>query len=89
MMSETAKQTKTCLFDQEPCHQSYCLKGNCIELENYESDSRDADPDPDDYFCEAYWDGDQWICPIAGTEDCDWECTAPPGAFSEPPGGAA
>jgi hypothetical protein len=26
--------------------------------------------------CPAYWTGQGWHCPIAGSEDCDWECTA-------------
>ena len=84
-MTELKVETKVCPFDGERCTDRYCLKGHCIERENYESDIQ-CDPDEEDYFCEAYWDGDQWICPIAGTEDCDWECTAPPGAFSQPPG---
>lgn len=83
--TKTMTEQKTCAFSEEPCTAKYCLKGNCIKQENYESACEHADED--EYFCKAYWDGDQWICPIAGTEECDWDCTAPPGAFSQPPGG--
>ncbi len=26
------------------------------------------------FECAAYWDGGHWVCPLAGTEECDWEC---------------
>ena len=26
------------------------------------------------FECARYWDGTGWHCPLAGTEDCDWEC---------------
>ena len=37
------------------------------------------DPEEEEGFqCAAFWVGDEktggWYCPIAGTEDCDWEC---------------
>lgn len=31
------------------------------------------------FECAAYWiKGAGWHCPLAGTEECDWECTDPP-----------
>lgn len=26
------------------------------------------------FECPAYWTGGAWHCPLAGTEECDWEC---------------
>ena len=38
-------------------------------------DCVDDDPDEWKFECAAYWTGTDWHCPLAGTEDCDWECT--------------
>ena len=46
------------------------------EPENFAFDDEDPDYDPDDeqFDCPAFWDGDRFHCPDAGTETCDWEC---------------
>lgn len=43
-------------------------------------DPGDPDDFDDDDFdqgfeCAAYWTGEGWHCPLAGSEECDWECT--------------
>ena len=38
-------------------------------------DDIDGDDDTDAFECAAYWTGAGWHCPLAGSEDCDWECT--------------
>jgi hypothetical protein len=50
------------------------------------SDAADFDDDDGEYDdgldddgnfpfeCPAYWPNGQWVCPLAGTEECDWEC---------------
>lgn len=51
------------------------------------ADFDDHDPDDfdecDEFECAAYWTGARWFCPLAGTEDCDWECTE---TFEDEPG---
>lgn len=40
-------------------------------------DDDDFDDDTDDFDCPRFWvagKGGGWHCPLAGTEDCDWEC---------------
>ena len=37
------------------------------------------DEDEDEYVepefeCAEYWTGSEWYCPLAGTEECDWDC---------------
>jgi hypothetical protein len=39
----------------------------------------DCDPDESEmgelsFECPAFWTGKEWHCPLAGSEDCDWEC---------------
>lgn len=48
------------------------------------------DPEEDEGFeCAAFWVGDEktggWYCPIAGTEDCDWDCPGHPADIEETP----
>ena len=26
------------------------------------------------FECARWWTGTEWHCPLAGTEECDWEC---------------
>lgn len=26
------------------------------------------------FECASWWTGTEWHCPLAGTEECDWEC---------------
>lgn len=40
----------------------------------YDCDGED-DADEFAFECAAYWTGKEWHCPLAGTEECDWECT--------------
>jgi hypothetical protein len=28
----------------------------------------------DDFDCPMYWTGSEWHCPLAGSEECDWDC---------------
>jgi len=43
---------------------------------DYPYDDDDLDDDGNIPFeCAAYWIGGAWHCPLAGTEECDWECT--------------
>lgn len=35
------------------------------------------------FECAAYWTGSDWHCPLAGSEECDWECTDPPWSEGE------
>lgn len=45
------------------------------DLDDSEYDDEGLDEDGNFPFeCPAYWDGGAWHCPLAGTEDCDWEC---------------
>jgi len=45
----------------------------------YDEDPADFDSEDDGGFeCAAYWTGTDWHCPLAGSEECDWECTDPP-----------
>lgn len=58
--------------------------------EAHDYDDHDFDQDEDDgldedgnfaFECAAYWTGGKdggWHCPLAGSEECDWECTDPP-----------
>jgi hypothetical protein len=41
----------------------------------YDDDEPDDDGEDFGFECAAYWTGSEWHCPLAGTEDCDWECT--------------
>jgi hypothetical protein len=44
---------------------------------NYDYPYDDDEPEEEQFGfeCPAYWTGKEWRCPLAGTEDCDWECT--------------
>lgn len=37
-------------------------------------DEPDYDEDDGGFECAKYWDGTSWHCPLAGSEECDWEC---------------
>ena len=47
------------------------------DVPDWEYDEPDDEDGEDDFGfeCAAYWTGTAWRCPLAGTEDCDWECT--------------
>ena len=50
----------------------------------YDDEPDDFASDEDSGFeCAAYWTGDGWHCPLAGSEECDWECTDPPWSEDE------
>lgn len=44
-------------------------------LETYEYDDDELD-DGTDFAanCPAFWDGERWHCPEAGSESCDIDC---------------
>jgi hypothetical protein len=37
-------------------------------------DDEDDEPEEFGFECAAYIVNGRWYCPIAGTEDCDWDC---------------
>lgn len=41
---------------------------------DFEDEDPDYDPDDEEFDCPMFWDGDHYHCPLAGTEECDWEC---------------
>lgn len=46
-------------------------------LETYEYDEdfdRDDEQSEFEVDCPAYWTGERWYCPDAGTEHCDFDC---------------
>jgi len=45
-------------------------------FEDYEDyDGYDDEPSEDiGYECSGYFDGEDWVCPLIGSEECDWEC---------------
>lgn len=45
------------------------------DYHDFDYDDGDTEDDTDDFECAAYWTGEGWHCPLAGSEDCDWECT--------------
>lgn len=45
-------------------------------LETYEFDEDEGGEF--EHECSAYWDGTSWHCPIAGSEECDFDCAGHP-----------
>jgi hypothetical protein len=37
-------------------------------------DGHDLDDDTDEFECHGYFVDGRFYCPMAGTEECDWEC---------------
>lgn len=50
-------------------------------------DDEDDEPEEFGFECAAFWVGGEkdgyWHCPMAGTEDCDWDCPGHPGEIDE------
>lgn len=47
-------------------------------FDDHFGDNGDGDSDSEARFeCAAYLVGGRRYCPIAGTEECDWECPGP------------
>lgn len=46
------------------------------EPDDYDPINYDDDDEPEetDFQCAAFLVDGKWYCPIAGTEDCDWDC---------------
>lgn len=44
------------------------------EMDFDQDDDLDEDGNPK-FECARFWiKGEGWYCPMAGTEECDWEC---------------
>lgn len=40
-------------------------------------DDDEPEDDEEDFYCPRHWvpgKGGGWSCPLAGSEECDWEC---------------
>ena len=54
---------------------------NFEDWNDHYADDDDEDGEQFKFECAAYVENGRWICPLAGTEDCDWEC--PEGSITE------